>query len=128
MGSVSYPGGVKQPEWKSVRMRRYLTQLGRSLERGTRWVQFEHNGPRLWAKVRRAIVDLLSEERENGALRANKPEQAYFVRCDRTTMTQNDIDNGRLIALIGVAPVRPAEFVIIRIGQWTRDRKRKDDD
>lgn len=50
-----------------------------------------------------------------------KPEEAYFVRCDRTTMTQNDIDNGRLICLIGVAAVRPAEFVIFRIGQWTAD-------
>ena len=54
-----------------------------------------------------------------GALLGNKPEQAYFVRCDRSTMTQNDLDNGRLICLIGVAVVKPAEFVIFRIGQWT---------
>jgi phage tail sheath protein FI len=53
----------------------------------------------------------------------NKPEMAFFVRCDRSTMSQNDLDNGRLICLIGVAPVRPAEFVIVRIGQWTADRR-----
>ena len=54
----------------------------------------------------------------DGALMGQKPEQAFFVKCDRTTMTQDDIDNGRLIMLVGIAPVKPAEFVIIRIGQW----------
>jgi uncharacterized protein len=54
-----------------------------------------------------------------GALLGDKPEKAYFVRCDRSTMTQNDIDNGRLVCLIGVAALRPAEFVIFRIGQMT---------
>ena len=49
----------------------------------------------------------------------SKPEQAFFVKCDRTTMTQNDLDNGRLVCLVGVAPIKPAEFVIFRIGQWT---------
>ena len=57
------------------------------------------------------------------ALLGAKPEQAYFVRCDRTTMTQNDLDNGRMICLVGVAPTRPAEFVIFRVGQWTADSK-----
>ncbi len=52
-----------------------------------------------------------------------KPEEAFFVRCDRTTMTQNDLDNGRMICLIGVAPTYPAEYVIFRIGQWTSDSK-----
>jgi phage tail sheath protein FI len=52
-----------------------------------------------------------------------KPEEAYFVRCDRSTMTQNDLDNGRLIVLVSVSPIRPAEFVIFRIGQWTADAK-----
>ncbi len=54
----------------------------------------------------------------------NTPEEAYFVRCDRTTMTQDDIDNGRLIVVIGVAPVKPAEFVIFRIAQWTANANR----
>ena len=55
----------------------------------------------------------------NGALEGTKPEEAFFVKCDRTTMTQTEIDNGRLIVLVGVAPVKPAEFVIVRIGLWT---------
>ena len=59
----------------------------------------------------------------DGALLGDKPEQAYFVRCDRTTMTQNDLDNGRMICQVGVAPSRPAEYVIFRIGQWTADRR-----
>jgi len=63
---------------------------------------------------------LLNEWR-NGALMGASPEEAFFVRCDRSTMTQNDLDNGRLVCLIGVAPVKPAEFVIFRIGQFTAD-------
>ena len=55
----------------------------------------------------------------NGALKGSKPEEAYFVRCDRTTMTQNDIDNGRIIVVVGFAPVQPAEFVVIRIALMT---------
>jgi phage tail sheath protein FI len=58
-----------------------------------------------------------------GALAGQLPDEAFFVRCDRTTMTQDDIDQGRLVCLVGVAPVRPAEFVIFRIGQWTADKK-----
>ena len=58
----------------------------------------------------------------DGTLVGEKQEEAFFVKCDRTTMTQDDIDNGRLILLVGVAPVKPAEFVILRIGQWTADR------
>ena len=57
----------------------------------------------------------------DGMLLGDTPEEAYFVRCDRTTMTQNDLDNGRLICLVGLAPVKPAEFVIFQVGQWTAD-------
>ena len=73
--------------------------------------------------VRETVAAFLFNEWRNGALLGSKPEEAFFVRCDRSTMTQNDIDNGRLICLIGVAPVRPAEFVIFRIGQWTAERR-----
>ena len=69
--------------------------------------------------MRRTVENFLLNEWQRGSLLGTKPEQAYFVRCDRSTMTQNDLDNGRLVCLVGVAPVRPAEFVIIRIGQWT---------
>jgi phage tail sheath protein FI len=111
------------PEWKYVNLRRYFAYLERSVDRGTQWVVFEPNGERLWANVRRTVEDFLLNEWQSGALLGDKPEKAFFVRCDRSTMTQNDLDNGRLICLVGVAPLRPAEFVIFRIGQWTGDRR-----
>ena len=111
------------PEWKYVNLRRYFAYLERSIDRGTQWAVFEPNGELLWANVRRTIEDFLLNEWQNGALLGDKPEKAFFVRCDRSTMTQNDLDNGRLVCLIGVAPLRPAEFVIFRIGQWTADRR-----
>lgn len=109
------------PEWKYLNVRRYFHFLERSIERGTQWAVFENNGPELWANVRSTIEDFLYNEFRSGHLLGTKPAQAYFVRCDRSTMTQNDLDNGRLICLIGVSPLRPAEFVIFRIGQKTAD-------
>jgi len=111
------------PEWKYVNVRRYFAYLERSVDKGTQWAVFEPNGEQLWANVRRTIEDFLLNEWQNGALLGDKPERAFFVRCDRSTMTQNDLDNGRLVCLVGVAPLKPAEFVIFRIGQWTADRK-----
>ena len=111
------------PEWKYVNLRRYFAYLERSIDKGTQWSVFEPNGEALWANVRRTVEDFLLNEWQSGALLGDKPDKAFFVKCDRSTMTQNDLDNGRLICLIGVAPLRPAEFVIFRIGQWTSDRK-----
>jgi phage tail sheath protein FI len=111
------------PEWKYVNLRRYFAYLEHSIDKGTQWAVFEPNGEMLWGNVRRTIEDFLLNEWQNGALLGDKPEKAYFVKCDRSTMSQNDLDNGRLVCLIGVAPLRPAEFVIFRIGQWTADRK-----
>jgi phage tail sheath protein FI len=111
------------PEWKYVNLRRYFIYLEHSIDKGTQFAVFEPNGPALWANVRRTIEDFLLNEWQSGALLGDKPEKAYFVRCDRSTMTQNDLDNGRLVCLIGVAPLRPAEFVIFRIGQFTADAK-----
>lgn len=114
---------TSDPEWKYVNLRRYFAYLERSIDKGTQWAVFEPNGEKLWANVRRTIEDFLLNEWQSGALLGEKPEKAYFVKCDRSTMTQNDLDNGRLICQVGVAPLRPAEFVIFRIGQWTADRK-----
>jgi phage tail sheath protein FI len=111
------------PEWKYVNLRRYFAYLEHSIDKGTQWAVFEPNGDQLWANVRRTIEDFLLNEWQTGALLGDKPEKAYFVKCDRSTMTQNDLDNGRLICLIGVAALRPAEYVIFRIGQWTADHK-----
>lgn len=109
------------PEWRYVNVRRYFLFLERSIERGTQWVVFEPNGEALWANVRTTVEDFLYNEWVSGHLLGATPKAAYFVRCDRTTMTQNDIDSGRLICEIGVAPLRPAEFVVFRIGQKTAD-------
>jgi hypothetical protein len=111
------------PEWKYVNLRRYFAYLEHSIDRGTQWAVFEPNGERLWANVRRTIEDFLLNEWQMGALLGDRPEKGFFVRCDRTTMGQNDLDNGRLVCKIGVAVVKPAEFVIFRIGQWTADAK-----
>jgi phage tail sheath protein FI len=107
------------PEWIYVNIRRYFLYLEASIDQGTQWAVFEPNGDRLWANVRETISDFLYNEWVNGALLGATPAEAFFVRCDRTTMTQNDLDNGRLVCLIGVAALKPAEFVIFRIGQTT---------
>lgn len=109
------------PEWKYVNVRRLFIFMEHSIDKGTQWAVFEPNNSRLWKNIRRTVEDFLLVLWRDGALMGSKPEEAFFVRCDRTTMTQNDLDNGRLICLIGVAPVKPAEFVIFRIGQWTGD-------
>jgi len=106
-------------DWKYVNVRRLLIFIEASLDRGLQWVVFEPNEEPLWARVRRSITNFLNLIWRNGALEGTKPEEAFFVKCDRTTMTQTDLDSGRLICLIGVAPVKPAEFVIVRIGLWT---------
>jgi uncharacterized protein len=109
-------------DFKYVSLRRYFAYLERSIDRGTQFAVFEPNGLDLWANIRRTIESFLLNEWVSGALLGDKPEKSFFVRCDRSTMTQNDLDNGRLICLIGIAPVRPAEFVIFRIGQFTADK------
>jgi len=111
------------PEWKYLNVRRYFAYLERSIDKHTQWAVFEPNGEQLWANVRRTIEDFLLNEWQKGALLGEKPEKAFFVRCDRSTMSQNDLDNGRLVCQIGVAPLKPAEFVVFRIGQWTGDRR-----
>lgn len=108
-------------DYKYVNVRRLLIFLEDSIDRGLQWVVFEPNAEALWARVRRAVINFLTTVWRNGALEGTTVEQAFFVKCDRTTMTRDDIDNGRLICVIGIAPVKPAEFVIIRIGLWTAD-------
>jgi len=106
-------------DWKYVNVRRLLIFIEASIDRGLQWVVFEPNAEPLWARVRRSITNFLTLVWRNGALEGTRVEEAFFVRCDRTTMTQTDIDSGRLICVVGVAPVKPAEFVIVRIGLWT---------
>ncbi len=104
--------------WKYINVRRLFLFLEESIEEGTQWVVFEPNDEKLWSRVKQTITQFLTRVWKDGALMGTTPEEAFFVKCDRTTMTQDDIDNGRLIVMIGVAPVKPAEFVIFRIAQW----------
>ena len=104
---------------KYVNVRRFLIFLEASLDRGTKWVVFEPNDPKTWARVVDSISAFLHTQWREGALFGRRPEDSFFVRCDETTMTADDVQNGRLICQIGVAINRPAEFVILRIEQIT---------
>ena len=105
--------------WKYVNVRRLFIFIEQSIDRGTQWAVFEPNSEPTWMAVRTSITNFLRTVWRNGALMGTTQDEAFFVRCDRTTITQDDFDNGRLICLIGVAPVKPAEFVIFRISQKT---------
>ena len=106
-------------EWKYINVRRFFVFVEQSIDTGLQWVGFEPNGEPLWALVKSSIENFLSAQWRSGALMGAKPSEAFYVRCDRTTMTQDDIDNGRLIGIAGIAPVRPAEFVILRFSHKT---------
>ena len=108
--------------WKYLNVRRLFIYVEESIRANTNWVVFEPNTEALWSRVTRTIETFLATCWRDGALAGTSPDQAYFVQCDSTTMTQDDIDNGRLICLIGIAPVKPAEFVIFRITQKTADQ------
>ncbi len=108
---------TSDPSWKYVNVRRLFIFIEHSIDKGTQWVVFEPNAEPLWERVRRVVSSFLLTVWRDGALMGLTPEAAFFVKCDRTTMTQDDIDNGKLIVQVGIAPVKPAEFVIFRIGQ-----------
>jgi hypothetical protein len=110
--------------WKYVSVRRLFIFLERSIYEGTQWVVFEPNDPRLWARVTDTIRIFLRSQWRNGALFGRTEEQAFFITCDERVMSQDDILNGRLICEIGIAPVRPAEFVVFRIFQNTAEAQR----
>ncbi|MFC4101934.1 phage tail sheath family protein [Paenibacillus xanthanilyticus] len=105
--------------WKYVNVRRLFIFIEESIKNGTSWVVFEPNNDQLWARVQRTIDAFLTRVWRDGALMGNSPAEAFYINIGRETMTQDDIDNGRLICVIGVAPVKPAEFVVFRITQKT---------
>ncbi|MFF4399592.1 phage tail sheath family protein [Streptomyces sp. NPDC001480] len=107
--------------WKYVNVRRLFLYLEESIDEGTQWVVFEPNDEALWAVVRQTVTDFLTTVWRSGALAGTTAAEAFFVACDRTTMTEDDLANGRLVCVIGVAPVFPAEFVIFRIQQKTSE-------
>jgi phage tail sheath protein FI len=105
--------------WKYINVRRLFIFIEASIFRGTQWVVFEPNNERLWGRVKQTITEFLRTQWRLGALLGATEEEAFFVRVDRSTMTDDDINNGRLIVVVGIAPTRPAEFVIFRIAQLT---------
>ena len=109
------------PLWKFVSVRRLFIFIEASIYNSTQWVVFEPNDQRLWARVKQTVTLFLRTQWQEGALFGAKEEEAFSVNVGRETMTQDDILNGRLIVEIGIAPVRPAEFVIFRIFQKTQE-------
>ncbi len=106
------------PSWRYINVRRLFNYVEKSIENGTQWVVFEPNDPMLWARVRRDVGAFLSMVWSSGALFGASPSMAYYVKCDEELNPPESRDVGRLIVEIGMAPVKPAEFVIFRISQW----------
>ena len=107
------------PAWRYLNVRRLFNYLEESILGGTQWVVFEPNDDALWAKMRRTIASFLVNEWRKGALFGLTPDEAYFVKCDRETNPAEGIDAGQVVCEIGVAPVKPAEFVIFRLSQFS---------
>ncbi|MGA5535101.1 phage tail sheath subtilisin-like domain-containing protein [Mycolicibacterium nivoides] len=105
-------------EFKYVSVRRLALCIEESVYRGTQWAVFEPNGEPLWTRLGRSVGAFMRVLFQQGAIQGQTAKDAYFVRCDRTTMTQDDIDQGLVTVMVGFAPVKPAEFVVIRIQLW----------
>ena len=108
------------PEWRYVPARRLDIFLRTSIHYGIQWAAFEPNGPPLWQRLRLTVESFLMTQFRNGALKGTRPEEAFFVRCDATTTTQADIDAGVVYIMVGYAPVRPAEFIVFTLSQYTQ--------
>jgi phage tail sheath protein FI len=108
-----------KPLWKYVNVRRLFIYIEETIKANTSWVVFEPNDELLWVRVQRTIINFLEGVWRSGALVGSSADQAFFVDIGPSTMSQDDIDNGRLVCVIGVAPVKPAEFVVFRLTQKT---------
>ena len=104
-------------EWKYIPIRRLALFLEESLFRGTKWVVFEPNDEPLWAKIRLNLNAFMTSLFRQGAFQGKTPREAYFVKCDKETTTQADINLGIVNIVVGFAPLKPAEFVIVKIQQ-----------
>lgn len=111
-------GGEDNGEFQYINIRRLFNYLRESIDEGTQWTVFEPNSPELWARIRRNLIAFLTTVWRSGALFGNAPEQAFFVKCDEETNPPELRDLGQVVTIIGVAVVKPAEFVIFRISQW----------
>jgi hypothetical protein len=118
---ASDPAG--DPEWKYINVRRLINFLRESIDEGTQWVVFEPNDMALWAKINRNVTAFLTNVWRSGALFGATPQEAFYVKCDAETNPPEVRDLGQVVTEIGVAPVKPAEFVIFRISQWAGPSK-----
>ncbi len=109
---------ASDPEWRYVNVRRLLIFVEASIRKAIGWVVCEPNEEPLWATLRSSVGNFLTELWRAGMFQGQTPDEAFFVKCDRTTMTPADLDQGRLVLVIGIAPIKPAEFVVFRVGQW----------
>jgi phage tail sheath protein FI len=107
----------KSSEWRYLNVRRLFNMIRESIAENTRWMVFEPNDRKLWSKVRRDISAFLTGLWRDGMLMGAAPEDAFFVKCDAETNPQDVIDRGEVRVNIGIAPVKPAEFIIFRISQ-----------
>ncbi len=113
-------------EWKYIPVRRFAVYLEESLDRGSKWTVFEPNDDLLWAQIRSSFGAFLTSLFRQGAFQGTQPGDAFFIKCDETTTTQDDIDSGVINIVVGFAPLKPAEFVVIHIQQLAgRGRKCK---
>jgi phage tail sheath protein FI len=115
-------GGDSNHEWKYVNVRRLFLFLRESIDEGTQWVVFEPNDPALWGKIRRNVGAFLTNVWRSGALFGSTPEEAFYVKCDAETNPLEVRELGQVVTEVGIAIVRPAEFVIFRITQATGPR------
>jgi phage tail sheath protein FI len=106
------------PSWRYINVRRLFNYVEKSIENGTQWVVFEPNNRKLWARVSRDVSAFLRMVWRDGALFGSSPAEAFYVKCDDELNPPESRDLGRLVVEIGLAPVKPAEFVIFRISQW----------
>jgi len=122
-GHVSWGGrtldGADQQasEWKYIPVRRTALYIEESLFQGLKWVVFEPNDEPLWAQIRLNVGAFMQNLFRQGAFAGKSPREAYFVKCDKETTTQNDVDRGIVNIVVGFAPLKPAEFVVIKIQQ-----------
>ncbi|KRV50199.1 phage tail protein [Wenjunlia vitaminophila] len=107
------------PAWRYLNVRRLFNYLEESILLGTQWVVFEPNDDRLWASIRRNVTAFLTEEWRRGALFGRTAAEAFYVKCDRDNNPQESIDLGQVVCEVGVAPVKPAEFVVFRLSQFS---------
>lgn len=110
---------ASDPAWRYLNVRRYFNYLEESILIGTQWVVFEPNDHALWARIRRNVSAFLVNEWRSGALFGQRPEDAFYVKCDEETNPAESVDLGRVVCEIGIAPVKPAEFVVFRLAQFS---------